>query len=53
MIRAGIDTNVLVSGLGWPGGPPAEIVAHALHGSFVYEEVLIVTPAGFLDVLGV
>lgn len=35
MIRAVIDTNVLVSGLGWPGGPPAEIVAQALRGSFV------------------
>lgn len=47
MIWAVLDTNVLVSGFGWPGGPPGRILDHALAGRF-----LIVTSTPLLDELG-
>ncbi len=46
MIRAVLDTNVLVSGFGWSGAP-AQIVQHALRGSF-----LAVTSSALLAELG-
>lgn len=35
MIWAVLDTNVLVSGFGWSGSVPAQIVDRALRGEFV------------------
>lgn len=35
MIWAVLDTNTLVSGLGWPDGPPGQIIDLALDGRFL------------------
>jgi putative PIN family toxin of toxin-antitoxin system len=35
LISAVLDTNTLVSGLGWPRSKPAEVVDHALNGRFL------------------
>lgn len=35
MIWAAVDTNVLVSGMGWRSGPPGKIVDAVLDGRFI------------------
>lgn len=47
MIWAVLDSNTVVSGFGWPHGPPGRIVDHALRGHFLP----VVSPS-LLDELG-
>jgi len=47
VIWAVLDTNVVVSGFGWPGGSPGRVVDHALRGDF-----LSVTSPALVDELG-
>lgn len=46
MISAVLDTNTLVSGLGWPGGTPGRVVDAAVAGRF-----LLITSPALLDEL--